>query len=265
MKSELKAKVIAFICTALILSCGIIKNNVFNESKKQVEKNQILAMESFTTYDIENDLETFINDNLDTFEFYCNTFGISLENLKNEIIKDNEGKTLNKSDLGSTNTIYESLDKNLIDYLFKLKKENAKLFKQTYSNGNNYSKKYVYGLLNYFVNLYKNVDYTTLASIAYIESGDLNSKYMMSCNNIFGGMSSTGLIKYQNIEYGVLSYVKLMSEKYYAKGLDTIEKIARVYNPNSTTWTTNVKNQTKRFNNYENINDIYTLMNLKGE
>lgn len=57
MKSELKAKVIAFVCTALVLSCGIIKNNVFNERQKQVEKNQILAMESFTTYDIENDLE----------------------------------------------------------------------------------------------------------------------------------------------------------------------------------------------------------------
>ena len=87
----------------------------------------------------------------------------------------------------------------------------------------------------------------------------------MSCNNIFGGMSSTGLIKYNNIEYGVLSYVKLMSERYYAKGLDTVESIARVYNPNSTTWTTNVKNTANKFNNYENITNLNTLMSLKGE
>ena len=82
MKSELKAKVIAFVCTALVLSCGIIKNNIFNDSKKQVERNQILAMESYTTYDIENDVNSFINDNYETFEFYANTFGITLDNLE---------------------------------------------------------------------------------------------------------------------------------------------------------------------------------------
>ena len=265
MKSELKAKVIAFVITAIILSCGIVKNNIFNERQKQVEKNQILAMESYTTYDINNDLDTFIEENKTTFEFYSNTFSITIDNLKAAIIKANDGKTLNKQDIGNTNTIYDSLDKNLIDYLFKLKKENSKLFKQKYSNGNNYSKQYVYGLLNYYSNIYTNVDYTTLASIAYIESGNLNSNYMMSCNNIFGGMSSSGLIKYQNIEYGVLAYVKLMSENYYKKGLNTIDKIARVYNPNSETWVTNVKNTTKKFNNYEKIINLNTLMNLKGE
>lgn len=264
MKSELKAKVIAFVCTALVLSCGIIKNNIFNDSKKQVERNQILAMESYTTYDIENDVNSFINDNYETFEFYANTFGITLDNLKESIISKNTNNTLNKQDIGNTNTIYDNLDKNIIDYLFNLKKENSKLFKQTYSDGNDYSKEYVYGLLNYYSNIYNNVDFDILAAIAYIESGNLNSNYMMACNNIFGGMSSSGLIKYQNIEYGVLSFVKLMSEKYYAKGLDTVEKIARVYNPNSTTWTTNVRNTTSKFNNYDNIENLSKLISLKG-
>ena len=158
MKSELKAKVIAFVITAIILSCGIVKNNVFNESKKQVETNQILVMESYTTYDLESDLDSFIEENKDTFDFYSNTFGISIENLKESIINKNEGNTLNKLDLGNTNNVYDSLDKNLIDYLFNLKKENSKLFNQKYSNGNNYSKEYIYGLLKYYSNIYDNVD-----------------------------------------------------------------------------------------------------------
>ncbi len=264
MKSELKAKVIAFVITAVILSCGIVKNNVFNEKQKQVEKNEILSVESYIVYDFESDLDSYINENFNTFEFYSNTFGISLENLKESIISKNNGNTLNRLDLGNTNTIYDSLDKNLIDYLFKLRKENSKLFKQKYSNGNNYSKDYVYGLLKYYSNIYTNVDFATLAAIAYIESGDLNSNYMMACNNIFGGMSSSGLIKYQNIEFGVLSYVRMMSLNYYGKGLDTVEKIARVYNPGSTTWTNNVKNKINKFSEYENI-DLNTLINLKGE
>ena len=264
MKSELKAKVIAFVITALVLSCGIIKNNVFNERIKQVETNQILAMESYTTYDLESDLDSYINDNIDTFNFYSNTFGISLDDLRKSIINKNDGNTLNKQDLGNTGTIYDSLDKNLINYLFKLRKENSKLFKQKYSNGKNYSKDYVYGLLNYYSNLFDNVDFATLAAIAYIESGNLNSSYMMACNNIFGGMSSSGLIKYQNIEYGVLAYVRMMSLNYYGKGLNTVEKIARVYNPNSDTWVANVKNNVKKFNNYENIS-LDTLISLKGE
>ena len=265
MKSELKVKTIAFVITALIVLGGAIKNNIFCETQKQVEKNQILAMESYKEYDINEDLDDFINSNYETFEFYSNTFGISLEDLKQTIIDANTTNTLNRQNIGNTNNIYDSLEKNLIDYLYNLRKDKSKLFNQTYINGNDYSKEYVYGLLNYYSNIYNNVDYETLASIAYIESGNLNSKYMMSCNNIFGGMSSSGLIKYQNIEFGVLSYVKLMSERYYAKGLDTVEKIARVYNPGSTTWTTNVNKYKSKFVDYTKIEDLNTLLSLKGE
>lgn len=262
MKCELKARVIALSITLIIMLSVIVKNNIFLDKNTQVESNEVLAMNSYIEYSIEEDIDNFILENQSTFDFYCNMFGISLQDLKNAIIKSNNTNTFNRQDIGNTNSIYESLDKNLIDYLFSLKSSNPKLFQQTYVNGNNYSKEYIYGLLNYFSSIYENVDFDVLASIAYIESGNLNAKYMMSCNNIYGGMSSNGLIKYQNIEFGVLSYVKLMSEKYYAKGLDTIDKIARIYNPVSSTWSSNVKSMLNKFNNYETIDNVNNLLNL---
>lgn len=75
------------------------------------------------------------------------------------------------------------------------------------------------------------MDYLTAVSIGAAESGYYKVTYMLKANNIFGGMSSNGLIKYKNIEYGVLSYVRLLSKNYYGKGLNTLESIGRVYCP----------------------------------
>ena len=83
---------------------------------------------------------------------------------------------------------------------------------------------------------------------------------MMSVNNIYGGMSQGHLIRYQNIEYGVLSYVKLMSEKYYAKGLTTIETIANKYNLGSKSWISNVKSSLSKFK--DNQSDINTITSM---
>ena len=54
---------------------------------------------------------------------------------------------------------------------------------------------------------------------------------MLNYNNVYGGMSSKGLIKYNNIELGTLSYVRMMSKNYYAKGLNTKYSIGKVYCP----------------------------------
>ena len=261
--SELKRKIISLIIATFVMTCGIIKNEIILNKHEVLENNQVLAMNSMNIYNIENDLNYYINENQEVFDFYTKIFGIKLDNLKQEILNDNLDNKLNYNDIGNTGKNYDNLDKNLIDYLFKLRKKNAKLFKQEYSNAGDYNKKYIYGLLKYYTNIYNNVDFDILASIVYIESGNLNSKYMLRSNNIYGGMSSKGLIKYQNIEYGVLTYVKMMSEKYYGKGLNTIEKIANKYNMGSKTWIYNVKSQTHKFNNYEEVNDIYTLNTLK--
>ena len=90
---------------------------------------------------------------------------------------------------------------------------------------------YIIDLIKYFTTIYDNVDFLTAVSIGAAESGYYKVTYMLKANNVFGGMSSKGLIKYKNIEYGVLSYIKLLSQNYYAKGLTTLESIGRVYCP----------------------------------
>ena len=85
---------------------------------------------------------------------------------------------------------------------------------------------------------------------------------MVKNNNIYGGMASTGLIKYKNIEYGVLSYVRMMSKGYYGKGLNTIDKIAKKYNLGSQSWIRNVKSVLNKFDKSSDEIDINTLTSL---
>lgn len=262
MKSELKVKVLAFAITAVVCTLGIIKNTTIYQEQTKISTNEIIAMESMATYDINADLDDFILNHQETFDFYTKTFGIKLKDLKESIIRDNSETRLNYSDLGNTNSDYETLDKNLIDYLFELKSRNPKLFNQEYVSGKKYSKEYIYGLIDYFAEFYSNVDAKTLKAIAYIESGNLNSTYMIKNNNIYGGMSSSGLIKYKNIEYGVLSYVKMMSKGYYGKGLNTIDKIAKKYNLGSQSWIRNVKSVLSKFDNSNDDININTLTSL---
>ena len=253
----LVVKVFSIIITMFTLILGLPNNNY-----KTTETSNIIALNTMNEYNLEEDVVSFINENNDLFNFYSNMFGISISDLKESIINDNIDNKLNRNDIGNTNTNYDNLDLNLIDYLFNLRKTNNKLFQQEYVSSTEYSKDYIYGLINYFSKVYSNVDYDVLASIAYIESGNLNSKYMRNCNNIYGGMSSKGLIKYNNIELGVLSYVKMMSKYYYGKGLNTVELIAKKYNAGSISWIGKVNKYKSVFNNEDTIN-LNDLINLK--
>lgn len=259
---ELNKKTISIVITLLTVLIGIFKNEVLPQQIKIIDTNNVIAMQTMNEYNLEEDIVSFINENNELFSFYSNMFGISIDDIKSSLIKDNDGVVFNRSDIANTKNSYDNLDKNLIDYLFNLRKSNKKLFKQEYTSAKEYSKDYIYGLINYFSSVYGNVDYDVLAAIAYIESGNLNSKYMLKCNNIYGGMSSKGLIKYSNIEFGVLSYIKMMSKYYYSKGLTTVETIARKYNPGSTTWVGNVNKTRSKFKNKDNI-DLNTLLSLK--
>lgn len=250
MKSDSFRTVLSLIITIMVVMLGIIKNNAYSLNNNENIIVQVAQIDNVEIKELTNldKLVLFEEENMTKFKFYTDMFGINLDDLNTHLSKDN--------------TIYnaDNLDLYLINYLFNLKKSNSKLFKNNYNNGNNFSKDYVYGLLNYFTNVYGNVDYVTLASIAYIESGNLNAKYMMQCNNIFGGMASNGLIKYSNIEYGVLSYVRMMSISYYGKGLNTVSKIATKYNPGSTTWVGNVNSVKHKFTSYATIDDINILL-----
>jgi hypothetical protein len=83
----------------------------------------------------------------------------------------------------------------------------------------------------YTKNIFTDVDTNMALSIGAAESGYYTAKYMLYCNNIYGGMGSHGLIKYRTIENGTYRYIKYLSENYISKGLTTLPSIGRIYCP----------------------------------
>lgn len=199
-----------------------------------------------------------INANQEKIAFYAHTFRIDL-------------KTLN--DLLKTDLVLDedNFDENLINYLFNLEKENKKLFNNEIVNSKP-SKEYMIALINYFTTIYPDVDFAISAAIAQIESG-YASKYMLKCNNIFGGMSSGKLIKYKTIEYGILKYIKLLNDGYFHKGLTTVEAIGRKYNPvltengkiASPTWVANVSKAIPKYQDMPVMKELDAVIALQSE
>lgn len=199
----------------------------------------------------EDRIELIINEHIEEINFYADTFQIERNELINLLKKD--FYTLNIEDK-------EKLDKILIDYLLQLEKSEKDLFSKEVTPCTD-NKDYIVALISYFSNVYKNVDYKIASAIAEIESA-YSAPTMLKKNNIFGGLSSGKLIGYKNIEYGVLRYIKLLSEGYFGKGLTTVESIGRIYNPifnengkkiANPSW---VKNVNRAISKYENISVI---------
>ena len=209
---------------------------------------------------LENDaFYKFIKDNNDIISFYANTFQIE-ETTLISLLKENSFQ-LDK----------EKLEKNLLEFLVNLEKSNKELFDNSLHPCEQ-SKDYILALIKYWTNFYPNVDFTTAASIGYIESG-YRAKHLLKKNNIFGGKGKNGILSYKNIEYGTLKFVRLLSTSYYGKGLDTVEKIGVKYNPvfdsegnklANPDWVRDVNITLKKYRNYFDIVDINMLFNLKN-
>ena len=257
MEYRAKSKIIVFLLLLIIILLGSFKNE---SSSFEYHSNN--ALNSLYIEDTTNEVSLFIDNNYELFEFYANTFAISMEDIEENLILINKDKEFNKNDIEGIGKEYESLDTNIIDYLFNLEDKKPNLFNKIIK-ANKESKGYIYNLIKYYSNIY-DIDYKLLSSIAYIESGNLKAKGMMNKNNIYGGMGNNGLIGYRNINYGVLSYVKLMKEKYYNKGLTTVEKICMRYNPIeengkkqiNTKWVNNVNFVLSRFDKLIGIYEI---------
>ena len=93
-------------------------------------------------------------------------------------------------------------------------------------------------------------------AISKHETGNWTSKAFKNKNNFGGVMCNSGLKKYSTYEEGLTGFVNLLKNRYFDKGLDTIEKIGAVYCPvgasNDPTgvnqyWIPNVTNY---YNNY---------------
>lgn len=219
------------------------------------------------------DIKCFLTQNIETIEFFSKVFGINKDVIIENIISINHMTKYSKNNIGSITDKngelidYGSFEKGLIEYLFAFAKKNPKLVNNTRVpyNGN---ADYVVNLIKYFCSIYDNVDYLTAVSIGAAESGYYKVKYMLNCNNIYGGMSSSGLIKYKNIEYGVLSFIRLLSINYYGKGLTTKESIGKIYCPTydangnkvaSAHWI-NLVNKAMRY--YENSYQVLSVSDL---
>lgn len=168
-------------------------------------------------------------------KFFSEIFGYNYEDVLNNL-KGINNETYNEYNIGNIKNNkgelikYNSFEYGLIEYFYNLNKEKSlkKTNKYVPYTGDSL---YVENLIIYFSSIYDNVDSKLLLGIGAAESGYYKVKYMLRLNNIYGGMSSKGLIKYNNIELGVLTYVRMMSRNYYAKGLTNMYSIGKVYCP----------------------------------
>ncbi len=223
------------------------------------------------------DVEYYITEYADELEFFAKTFSVNYEDIKQDIRNryDNSEKEFESTNIGfltnGTNALnkYPSVEYGIVEYFYDyVEKHPKKVNKKRvpYSG----DAKYVENLIIYYTtHIYTNVDTSVALSIGAAESGYYKVKYMLNCNNVFGGMSSKGLIKYRNIEYGVLSYIRLLSKNYYGKGLNTVARIGRVYCPTyddfgnkiaSKHWINLVNTAIKRYSKYELTSSIELLV-----
>ena len=176
----------------------IVHSISYNVDAEVPETSRILSEEEI--------LNIFLTNNTDIIKFMSDMFQVDNEVLLNKLREDYQSINLLDTD---------DLDRTLLDYMIALEDSNPEMFSNTF-NTSDPSKEYMVALIKYFCDYYGNVDFSIAAAIAQIESG-YSAKSMLNKNNIFGGMSSGGLIKYKNIEYGIYSYIKLLSEGYFGK------------------------------------------------
>lgn len=227
--------------------------STFEAKISEPESKKILSQEELT--------EIYINDNIETISFLANTFQID-QSILTEKLK------LEAKNINLLNT--DNLEYTIIEYLLVLEDSEKDLFSNKVDPCDD-SKEYMIALLKYFSNIYSNIDFSIAAAIAQIESG-FTAQSMLNKNNIFGGMASGSLIRYKNIEYGILRYVKLLSEGYFGKGLTTVESIGKVYNPTynengvkiaKPSWVSKVNNALNNFTDMDTNIDLATLKTLK--
>ena len=213
--------------------------------KDNLLKFQILNIEESSNklYDtpriIEKNIEYYIAENENTLIFFANTFGFDIEFVKEDLIK--RAETIGELEVEPTNIgslknknnelkTFKNIEYGIVEYFYDLcKSYPEKRSKKVvpYTGGSDYVEK----LIIYYTEIYSNVDTSIALSIGAAESGYYKVKYMLKKNNVYGGMSSKGLIRYENIEIGVLKYVRLLSKNYFGKGLTTVNSIGRIYCP----------------------------------
>ncbi|MBQ3020717.1 MAG: hypothetical protein IJD92_00655 [Bacilli bacterium] len=225
---------------------------------------------------IEKDINYYIKENIKTLTFFSEIFGFDIEFIKQNLIEINKDvKEIEPTNIGSiknkdnTLKIFDTKEYGIVEYFYYLVEsypENRNKKLAPYTGGADYVEK----LIMYYTNIYTNVDRSVALSIGAAESGYYKVKYMLKKNNIYGGMTSKGLIKHDNIELGVLKYVRMLSKNYYGKGLITLQSIGKVYCPTfdengnkvaSKHWINLVNKAQKKYNSYKDEITIEDIIN----
>lgn len=262
IQSNKKGLIILFMAIVMISVIFTLKGeksvNYNNDSMELTSAVLLKNIDAQKEISEEEKIELTLNEYIDEINFFADTFQIKRDIFYDLLRKDID--VLENS---------ENIDKTLVDYLFSLEEQSESLFSNKLVSCTD-SKDYLLSLIRYYTTIYDNVEFQVAAAIAEIESG-YNAPAMLRKNNIFGGMARGTLIQYRNIEYGVLKYIKLLSESYYAKGLTTVEAIGVVYNPiidesgkkiANPTWIANVKKVLKKYEEFEAINSVSDIISL---
>lgn len=211
--------------------------------KRLLELNKIIITESkMLEYNkpriIEKDILYYIEEQSNILTFLSNAFGFEIDFVKENIIERSKNAIeIEPTNIGSLideNGVlikYNNSEYGAVEYFYYLVEshpEKRNIKEVPYSGSSDYVEKLI---MYYTTKVYTNVDTTLALSIGAAESGYYQVKYMLNRNNVYGGMSSNGLIRHENIEIGILKYIRMLSRNYYDKGLTDKYSIGRVYCP----------------------------------
>lgn len=226
---------------------------------------------------IRTELDSYITSYLDDIKFLCYTYSIDYEdfigNLYDVYNKNYETYGFDETNVGyilnSDGSLknFANVKYGLVEYINDYIGKNPKKQKKRKVNYTGNST-YVENLIRYYTSIYTNVDTNIALSIGAAESGYYKVKGMLKAGNVYGGMSKGGLIHYDNIEIGVLSYIRLLSKSYFGKGLNTFSKIGyrycptidnngnKIVSPNWMRLVTTAMNKYKKLNNNVSASDL---------
>lgn len=207
-------------------------------------------------------IDAYITKYDSELKFLSKTFSVDYNDIVLDLhrihIDNDEFNETNVGNIGEDGT-YDTALYGMVEYFFDFQKRNPNKINKK-RNPYKSDAKYIEDLITFYTKqIYTNVPTSLALSIGAAESGYYKARHMLNANNIYGGMSSNGLIKYRNIEYGVLSYIRLLSKGYINRGLKTVEAIGKVYCPTydeygnkiaSSHWIKLVKTAMKKYDDY---------------
>lgn len=238
MKTKVSSlKVLNVVLCAIMLLIFVLSIWTRNNAEAEAVPLEVITVvaKEFTTYITELDL--LVMEKQTTIEFFARIFDYQYD----DIIEDIRTRAENSEEFESTNIgslkdnrgnlkTFLNFEQGLIEYFWELNRTNSSMRNERVVPFEG-SASDIKDLINYFATIYPDVCAHTLLSIAAAESGHFRAAHKLRANNIWGAMAGGRILRYNNMELGTLTFVRLMSRNYYGRGLTTLEAIGAVYAP----------------------------------